>query len=203
IMRKTVCAKPLGVRCANTALFPALRAGVKAAMTRRSPRRMTSKSIVTKNVRKFTTKDLAEKAGALADAAEEALVLAGKPANREKDKESARVLMNILKDVAESAKSLAKEKMDLTGARSVFKELSPMVIALAERYVPAVERGKYNVFYCSMAEAKWLQVDEETRNPYYGKEMPACGERVVPKSGEEKQKKTREEHGGRGFPGTQ
>jgi len=43
---------------------------------------------------------------------------------------------------------------------------------------PETLKGKYAVNYCSMADRHWLQKDKKLKNPYYGKSMSDCGEKV-------------------------
>ncbi len=65
---------------------------------------------------------------------------------------------------------------DLKSARNGFGDLSDKLIA----YLKA-SGSKTNPpfqFYCSMVKKNWLQPDRATRNPYYGKSMPTCGELV-------------------------
>ncbi|HXR06527.1 MAG TPA: DUF3347 domain-containing protein [Candidatus Acidoferrum sp.] len=76
-------------------------------------------------------------------------------------------------DVARQAETLAQAK-DLNGAREAFKPLSASLI----KYLTDKKAGKgvYHEVYCPMANASWLQMGKEIRNPYYGKAMLDCGE---------------------------
>jgi hypothetical protein len=76
-------------------------------------------------------------------------------------------------DVARQAETLAQAK-DLKGAREAFKPLSASLI----KYLADKKAGKgvYHEVYCPMANASWLQMGKDIRNPYYGKEMLDCGE---------------------------
>lgn len=74
---------------------------------------------------------------------------------------------------ARAAAKVAGAK-DLVQARKEFKELSKPFVKWAERNKPA----DVEVVYCSMAGAKWVQTKGDVRNPYYGKEMLECGEKV-------------------------
>ena len=64
----------------------------------------------------------------------------------------------------------------LEEARERFKGLSQSII----NYLKALQ-GKINgteksyIYYCSMADASWLQKEEGTRNPYLGSSMLKCG----------------------------
>ncbi|MGD1086120.1 MAG: DUF3347 domain-containing protein [Verrucomicrobiota bacterium] len=76
-------------------------------------------------------------------------------------------------EVAKQADTLAQAK-DLKAAREAFKPLSASLI----KYLAGNKAGKasYQEVYCPMAEASWLQIGKDIRNPYYGKEMLDCGE---------------------------
>ncbi len=62
----------------------------------------------------------------------------------------------------------------IAAAREAFKELSRPMAMWASMTKP---KG-VDVVFCSMAGASWLQKRGDIRNPYYGKEMLACGEIV-------------------------
>ena len=76
-------------------------------------------------------------------------------------------------DVATQADALAQAK-DLNGAREAFKPLSASLI----KYMTDKKAGKgvYHEVYCPMANASWLQLGKDVRNPFYGKAMLDCGE---------------------------
>jgi hypothetical protein len=59
-------------------------------------------------------------------------------------------------------------------ARNEFKKLSSPFV---EWIVRNKEAG-FEVVHCPMAGAKWVQKKGEILNPYYGKEMLSCGEKV-------------------------
>ena len=75
-------------------------------------------------------------------------------------------------EVAKQAETLAKAK-DLKAAREAFKPLSASLI----KYLADNKAGKgtYHEAYCPMVKASWLQKGKDIKNPYMGKEMPACG----------------------------
>ena len=76
-------------------------------------------------------------------------------------------------EVAKQADTLAQAK-DLKAAREAFKPLSASLI----KYLAGNKTAKasYQQVYCPMADANWLQIGKDIRNPYYGKEMLDCGE---------------------------
>jgi nitrogen fixation/metabolism regulation signal transduction histidine kinase len=76
-------------------------------------------------------------------------------------------------DVAKQAETLAQAK-DLKAAREAFKPLSASLV----KYLADKKAGKgvYHEVYCPMANANWLQLGKDIRNPYYGKDMLDCGE---------------------------
>lgn len=59
---------------------------------------------------------------------------------------------------------------DISAARDAFKPLSASIEPLA-----VGEKG-YTIMTCSMANADWVQVSGEVKNPYLGKSMQSCGE---------------------------
>ncbi len=78
----------------------------------------------------------------------------------------------------ELANLLAQPSLDLEAARVRFKQASQLAAALfaVARPLAAAERQTLFVHHCPMAEADWLQFDDQTRNPYYGSSMLECGE---------------------------
>lgn len=65
---------------------------------------------------------------------------------------------------------------DLVAARVAFKEVSAASERLFEVARPSAAAGALlYVQHCPMAEADWLQVAPDVRNPYYGSSMLACG----------------------------
>lgn len=82
--------------------------------------------------------------------------------------------------VREKARAVAEpvhhEPEDLDDARELFKVLSAAVIDLTGLVSPsdAVAPALYRA-HCPMAEADWLQTDEEIVNPYMGQDMLRCG----------------------------
>lgn len=75
--------------------------------------------------------------------------------------------------ISTHAEALGKAT-NLEAARTAFKDLS---IALL-RYMGGekIRTGQYQVVYCPMAKANWLQTDKTVKNPYHGKEMLTCGQ---------------------------
>lgn len=61
---------------------------------------------------------------------------------------------------------------DVNAAREAFKPLSEAVIAIVKQDPKGHE---VKLAYCPMADASWLQTDEQIRNPYYGSSMLTCG----------------------------
>jgi Cu(I)/Ag(I) efflux system membrane fusion protein len=72
-------------------------------------------------------------------------------------------------DLGEEGAPLAKSS-SLKDARAAFEKLSDKAKQLA-----AGQPGFY-VVHCPMLQKDWVQTSEKIANPYYGKEMPACGE---------------------------
>lgn len=65
---------------------------------------------------------------------------------------------------------------DLKSARNGFSELSEKMIAYLK--ASGANTNPPYQFYCSMLKKNWLQADKAASNPYYGSEMPKCGELV-------------------------
>ncbi len=75
--------------------------------------------------------------------------------------------------VAQEAEALAKAK-DLTAAREQYKKLSDSLIQYLKDQ--KLQASGYEVVYCPMAKASWLQLGKMIMNPYMGKAMAHCGE---------------------------
>lgn len=78
-----------------------------------------------------------------------------------------------LKDVNASLNPLLKAK-SIADARKEFKKLSAPFVKWVEQ---AKEPG-FDVVYCPMAGAKWVQKQGQVANPYFGREMLHCGEKA-------------------------
>jgi len=79
----------------------------------------------------------------------------------------------LLPALAASATELA-EAENLGAARDAFYSLSKSMVRLRR-----VATGDLPVVaYCPMAKRSWLQPEGGIGNPYYGQEMPSCGEVV-------------------------
>ena len=68
---------------------------------------------------------------------------------------------------------------DIETQRVGFEELSREMAAIVRRF--GLEPGAVYEVECPMAferGARWLQADDEVRNPYFGASMPRCGEVV-------------------------
>ena len=80
--------------------------------------------------------------------------------------------------------SHAVEAKDIEAFRKDFASLSELITATVKRF-KAFSQPLYQ-FKCPMAfdnrGATWLQADEKTANPYFGKMMPECGDlmEVIP-----------------------
>jgi len=72
-------------------------------------------------------------------------------------------------DLGDEGAQLAKSS-SLKDARAAFEKLSDKAKQLA-----AGQAGYY-VVHCPMLQKDWVQTSEKIANPYYGKEMAACGE---------------------------
>lgn len=75
--------------------------------------------------------------------------------------------------VSDAADALAKAK-DLPTARENFKDLSQSLIKFMSD--KKVKTGRFEEIFCPMANAYWLQTNQDIANPYLGHSMPGCGE---------------------------
>jgi hypothetical protein len=64
---------------------------------------------------------------------------------------------------------------DLKAARTAFGELSDELVAYATATGNTFGAGVRQAF-CPMVKKPWLQQGDTIQNPYYGKEMPTCGD---------------------------
>ena len=66
---------------------------------------------------------------------------------------------------------------DLATARAAFKEVSTDLVARFKQ--EHVSTGMLHEVYCPAAHGCWIQTDpKDAHNPYFGKEMPNCGDPV-------------------------
>jgi len=74
----------------------------------------------------------------------------------------------------DSYKDCAKEFKSIEELRTSFKKLSEVYITNGKKKeLEGLQKAS-----CPMAEAKWVQKKGELRNPYYGKSMLECGEKI-------------------------
>lgn len=81
------------------------------------------------------------------------------------------------KDLAhhsEAYKDCKKNFKNIDQLRDSFKQLSILYIANAKKE----ELKGLMVAECPMAKAKWIQKEGSIANPYYGKSMLECGEKI-------------------------
>ncbi|MBY0518148.1 MAG: hypothetical protein K2P81_14665 [Bacteriovoracaceae bacterium] len=71
-------------------------------------------------------------------------------------------------------KDCGKEFKEIEGLRESFKRLSDFYIKHADKK----EMDQLIVAECPMAKAKWIQTKGGIRNPYYGKSMLECGQKI-------------------------
>ncbi len=63
---------------------------------------------------------------------------------------------------------------DVAALRAQFKDFSKAMDA----YLRATATPGWSLYYCPMADGYWLQASEPVANPYYGKAMLRCGDKV-------------------------
>lgn len=79
---------------------------------------------------------------------------------------------NIPTDLSKYSQALVNSK-NIKEARQTFKKLSqPFAM-----WVGMAKPAGYQVMYCPMVKASWVQVEGKTQNPYDEK-MPSCGSKV-------------------------
>lgn len=80
-----------------------------------------------------------------------------------------------LPDAVAQAETLGRAKT-VAEARPAFKALTNLLVRHLTK--EKVQSGQYQLVYCEMAKAHWLQTDKTIKNPYYGKAMLSCGQVV-------------------------
>ncbi len=87
--------------------------------------------------------------------------------------------MKQLKDLQANAEALAAAE-DLEARRALLSPMTESLIRAIKTFGYGLEEGAVGVFHCSMAldgeGANWLQLGDETSNPYYGSSMLRCGD---------------------------
>ena len=88
------------------------------------------------------------------------------------------VARKALQEMAAAAGQLARAG-NLEGARAAFYELSKALVRYRAQLDPSeLPADSGRVAYCPMARKSWLQPAGPIGNPYYGSEMPTCGQIV-------------------------
>jgi membrane fusion protein, copper/silver efflux system len=79
-----------------------------------------------------------------------------------------------LNEMATAAINMASEK-NTELQRKAFGDLSRAAVSLIVAQ-PSLAKGRH-IFHCPMAQGypKWVQTDDEMKNPYMGKKMLRCG----------------------------
>ena len=88
---------------------------------------------------------------------------------------AAQKLSSEAKDKHHSKLGKASEELalatDIKSAREKFKKVSAEILPLAK-----LDKTKnFEIVYCPMAKARWVQKTGSIANPYYGSEMLECG----------------------------
>jgi Cu(I)/Ag(I) efflux system membrane fusion protein len=112
--------------------------------------------------------------------AEAAQVLANSAFELSKAAEISEPSRKVISDIATNAEHL--HHMDLAGARHAFKPISHAIVTLATQLRSADAEKSFTHFYCPMVPGgggDWLQRGDELANPYFGSQMPRCGEKVL------------------------
>jgi Cu(I)/Ag(I) efflux system membrane fusion protein len=80
-----------------------------------------------------------------------------------------------------AVKSEHLPQLDLAAARREFRPISHAVVALATQVRSGAADTRFTHYFCPMVAGgggDWLQAGGDLRNPYFGSEMPRCGEKV-------------------------
>ena len=80
----------------------------------------------------------------------------------------------LVSDIQSAAREI--QGKDLETARTKFFDLSRPLLVYLNKYHS--DTASYSRFFCPMAKKGWIQPDKETRNPYYGSSMLACGQLI-------------------------
>jgi Cu(I)/Ag(I) efflux system membrane fusion protein len=86
---------------------------------------------------------------------------------------------DLLREVARQAEHL--HHMDLAAMRTAFKPISNAVIALAAQVRGQDAQQAFTQFHCPMVPdggGDWIQAGNELLNPYFGRQMLRCGDKV-------------------------
>lgn len=78
------------------------------------------------------------------------------------------------KVIGAAYKDCNKSFQNIDELRTSFKSLSEVYI----KNIPATDLKGATKATCPMASARWIQKDGDLRNPYYGKSMLECGEKI-------------------------
>lgn len=79
-----------------------------------------------------------------------------------------------LKNIQGEYKDCQKNFKSMEELRTSFKTLSEVYLKNGNKK----EMQEFQKASCPMAEAKWIQKKGELANPYYGKSMLTCGEKI-------------------------
>lgn len=83
------------------------------------------------------------------------------------------VMKDISADAKENAEHISKNAGNIKHQREHFRELSDEIYSFVKVFGSSETLYKD---YCPMAKANWVSEVKEMENPYYGGEMPDCGE---------------------------
>jgi len=78
------------------------------------------------------------------------------------------------------ANAVSGAQPTLPGLRESWKEISAAMIDIGKTVGIPPDAPTIKIHRCPMKKALWLQVGNDTRNPYYGSEMLTCGSPVEP-----------------------
>jgi Cu(I)/Ag(I) efflux system membrane fusion protein len=85
----------------------------------------------------------------------------------------------LVQEIASQSEHL--HHLELAKVRESFKLISRAIVTLATQHRGEGAKNPFTHFYCPMVKGgggDWLQPGGELANPYFGSQMPRCGEKV-------------------------
>jgi len=79
------------------------------------------------------------------------------------------------RSLAENSEGLLKELADRGAGSKNLKEMRDHFKQLSTEIAKTRHPKGYGTAYCPMAKSWWVQKEGKIKNPYYGKQMLACG----------------------------
>ena len=81
-----------------------------------------------------------------------------------------------LASATKAAANLGPTGVDLTKSKSLAEARTAFEKLSAHAKELTADQPGYYVLHCPMANKDWVQTSDKPSNPYFGKQMPGCGE---------------------------